>query len=146
MMNRWIVAFAAVSAAAAPALAGPCPEAVKAAALAGRAGASIASCKAETEKGKTQYEVKVALPDRKTLEIDVTPDGKVLKTEEKIAVAEVPAAALRGLFAKYKDAKVEAAERQVLADGSVQFEVRFRAGKAAKEATLDAQGKLLEEE
>jgi len=146
VLNRWIVFVAAASAAVAPALAGDCPAAVKAAALEGRAGASIASCKAETEKGKTQYEVKVALRDKRTLEIDVTPDGKVLKTEEKIAVSEAPAAVAAGLRAKYRDAKIEGVERQELADGSVQFEVKFRAGKTVKEATFDALGKLLEEE
>ncbi len=124
----------------------PCPEAVKAAIEKAYPGATVDSCKQEKEKGITLFEVKVTTKDAKKLEIDVAPDGKLLQTEEKVAVESVPQTVMDGFHAKYKDAKPSAAEKQVKADGTVQYELTIGAGKQKKEITLSLAGKVLEVE
>ncbi|HSY49109.1 MAG TPA: hypothetical protein VLC46_09885 [Thermoanaerobaculia bacterium] len=123
-----------------------CPEAVKAAIIKAYPGATVESCKKEEEKGTTVYEAKVTTKQALRLELDVAPDGKILQTEQKIGLETVPNAVLEGFHAKYKDVKPTAAEKQTKADGTVQYELAFGAGKQKREVTLSESGKILEEE
>jgi uncharacterized membrane protein YkoI len=136
-----IAVFGAGAAAAAD-----CPEAVKAAALKGHAGATVASCEQEVENGKTQFDVKLTGKGGETLELDVTPDGKVVRTEEPVALTVLPPAVLRSLKAKHPDAKPMRAEKQTDAAGKVVFEISFEADGKTREATIAPDGKLVGEE
>jgi hypothetical protein len=120
----------------------PCPQAVLDAAQKAQPGTKVASCKEENERGKTQYEVKL----ENKIELDVSPDGKVLQTEEKVAVESVPKAVSSAFAARYPAAKASKAEKQTKADGSVTWELAFNDAKGKHEATFKADGAFLEEE
>ncbi|HXA18206.1 MAG TPA: PepSY-like domain-containing protein [Thermoanaerobaculia bacterium] len=123
-----------------------CPEAVTAAINKAHPASTVESCKKEVEKGTTLYEVKVTTKQASKLEVDVAPDGKILQTEEKVDLKTVPKAVMDGFTAKYKGVKATGAEKQIKADGSTQYELRFGAGKQRKEVTFSESGKFLEEE
>jgi Putative beta-lactamase-inhibitor-like, PepSY-like len=123
-----------------------CPEPVTAAINKAYPASTVTSCKKEVEKGTTLYEVKVTTKQASKVEVDVTPDGKIVQTEEKVSLEAVPKAVMDGFTAKYKDAKATGAEKQIKADGSIQYELKFVAGKKKKEVTFSEGGKFLEEE
>ena len=123
-----------------------CPAPVKAAIAKAYPGSTVESCKKEVEKGTTLYEVKVTTKQSLKIELDVAPDGKILQTEQKVSLETVPKAVLEGFHAKYKDVKPTAAEKQIKADGTVQYELAFADGKKKREVTLSESGKILEEE
>lgn len=125
---------------------GACPAPVKDAAGKAQPGSKIVSCEQETEKGKTQYEVQLKAADGKKLELDVAPDGAILQTEEKIALASVPEAVSKAFAARYAGAKAARAEKQTAADGKVTYELAWRAKGKKKEATFDAGGVFVGEE
>jgi hypothetical protein len=132
-----------------PAFAGgttACPAAVKTAIDKAFAKSTIASCKAEHEDGRDQFEVKVTKSDGTKAEVDVTPDGKILQTEEKIDVAKIPEAVTKAFAAKYPKAKVARGEKQTASNGSVSYELAFTTDKGRKEATFTEDGKFVEEE
>ena len=119
-----------------------CPAAVKAAVDKAFPKATISVCKAAKEHGRDQFEVKAAKADGKTVEIDVTPDGKILQVEEKIPVDQVPAAVKKAFEAKYPKTKIDRAEKQTPASGAPSYELAF----GNKEATFTEDGKFVEEE
>src|SRR5205823_4435346 len=80
------------------------------------------------EDGKAQYEVKVAAPDGRKLEIDVSPEGALLQTEEPVAVNTVPQAVRVAFAAKFPGKTATRAEKQTSADGTVTFELAFADG------------------
>jgi hypothetical protein len=123
-----------------------CPAPVKAAIDKAFAKSTIGKCKAEKEHGRDQFEVKLTKADGTTAEVDVTPDGKILQVEEKIAVDKVPAAVMKAFAAKYPKAKVDGAEKQTPAEGKPSYELAFQAGSGRKEATFTEDGKFVEEE
>jgi hypothetical protein len=113
--------------------------------LKAHAGAVVGECKKEIEDGKPQYEVKITLKDGKRMELDVDTAGQILLTEEYVELAAVPPAVMTAFAAKYPGAKPSKAERQTAADGSVNYELAFGAGAAAKEATFAADGTPVED-
>jgi biopolymer transport protein ExbD len=123
-----------------------CPQPVKAAISKAYPNSTVQSCKKEVEKGTTLYEVKVTTKQASKVEVDVTPDGKILQTEEKVGLETLPKAVMEAFAAKYKDAKPTGAEKQIKADGSIQYELAFGVGKQRKEVTYSEGGKFLEEE
>ncbi len=129
-----------------PVSAAECPPAVKAAVEKEHSGAKNITCKEEKENGKLQYEATITGKNGKKLELDVTPEGKILLTEERVALAKVPAAVMKSLKAKYADAKATSAVKQTAADGKVTYEIAFGAGKEKKEATFATDGTFVEEE
>lgn len=130
----------------APVAASDCPPAVTAAVQKAHPGATIASCKQEQEKGKTQFEVKLAATTGKGTELDVSPDGTILLTEQFIAVSDVPPAVMKAFAAKYGAAKPTKAEMQTAADGKVTYELAFAVGTKKKAATFASDGGFVEEE
>jgi putative PepSY-like beta-lactamase-inhibitor len=123
-----------------------CPAAVKNAIAKAFPKATIAACKAEKEHGHDQFEVKIAKADGNKAEVDVSPDGKILQVEEKIALDKVPAAVMKAFSAKYPKAKADAAEKQTPATGAPTYELAFATDKGRKEATFSEDGKFVEEE
>ncbi|NNN04558.1 MAG: hypothetical protein HKL90_01520 [Elusimicrobia bacterium] len=146
MSDRTSVVAAVLLAAASGAYAkAPCPLPVIDAVGKAHPGARIASCTAEKEHGKEQYEVKLKF--RKTrLELDVAPDGAILQTEETLTLASVSAQVLSAFSARYPKAKATRAEKQTKADGKVTYELTFGRGRKRREATFDEAGKFVEEE
>ncbi|HEY0511442.1 MAG TPA: PepSY-like domain-containing protein [Thermoanaerobaculia bacterium] len=124
-----------------------CPSAVKEAVLKAHPGAKVTGCKEEKEKGKTQYEVKLATKENQKLEMDISPDGAVLVTEEVVPESSVPPAVMKAFGAKYSKMKAARAEKQTKADGTVTYEIAFKDAKGKKhEATFKEDGTFVEEE
>ena len=123
-----------------------CPDPVKASVAKGYPDAAIASCKHEHEDGREQYEVKLTRKDGARLELDVSPDGKILQAEEKVELAAVPTAVMKAFSAKYPKAKASRAEKETRADGGVFYELAFQGDHGRKEATFKADGSFAEEE
>ena len=99
----------------------------------------------EVEKGNTVYEVKLDADGRK-IDLDVTPDGRILVAEEQIAVEATPEAVKRGLAAsaKYGQWLVKRAEKVTATDGTPdKYELVVVEGKRKAELTFSADGKLL---
>jgi hypothetical protein len=118
-----------------PAFAGDCPKPVTDAIAKAYPKASVKACKAEG----ASFEARLNNPD---VELDLAADGKILATEEKIAVDALPDAVKKAFAAKYPKAKAERAEKETKADKSVSYEIKF--GKT--EATFAADGTFIEEE
>jgi len=123
-----------------------CPATVKTAIEKAFAKSTIKTCKAEKEHGADQFEVKLTKADGTSAEVDVSPDGKILQVEEKIAVDKVPAAVMKAFAAKYPKAKVDVAEKQTPAQGQASYELGFATDSGRKEATFTEDGKFVEEE
>lgn len=123
-----------------------CPPAVKDAVLKAHAGAKTLSCKTEKADGKVQYEVMLKTPDGRSLGLDVSPEGAILLTEEKVPVASVPAAVSAAFAARYPKAKTTAAEKQTKPDGKASYELAFKAKGKRKEATFAEDGSFVGEE
>lgn len=142
---------------AAPAWAGDKPKAAKPATTACPAEvtkaidkafpkAKVDNCKAEKEKGHDQFEVKLTRADGSKAEVDVSPDGKILQVEEKVALDKVPAAVMKAFAAKYPKAKPTEAEKQTPSDGKPVYELGFMVDKTKHEASFGEDGKFIEEE
>src|SRR2546426_12487509 len=69
-----------------------CPTVVKDTMGKSYPGAKVVKCATEKEHGMTLYEVKIKTADGKSLELDLEPEGKILKVEEDVRVQDVPAA------------------------------------------------------
>lgn len=107
---------------------------------------TITRCKAEREHGRDQFEVKLSKADGAKIEVDVSPDGKILQVEEKISVDKVPAAVTKAFGQRYPKAKLDAAEKQTPSEGAPTYELEFTTDKGRKEATFTEDGKFVEEE
>jgi hypothetical protein len=107
---------------------------------------SITRCKAERENGHDQFEVKLSKSDGTNVEVDVSPDGKILQVEERIAVDKVPAAVMKAFGQRYPKAKVDRAEKQTPSEGAPTYELAFATDKGRKEVTFTEDGKYVEEE
>jgi hypothetical protein len=124
-----------------------CPAAVTSAVAKAYPDGTVSSCKHEVEDGHEQFEVKLTRKAGGMLELDVSPDGKILQTEEQIELKDVPDAVTKAFAAKYPKAKATRAERELHADGNTYYELGFVGGKGKKqEATFAADGKFVEEE
>lgn len=136
------ITLACLLLAATPGFAAPsCPTAVTDAIAKAFPKAKVDGCKAEKEHGHDQFEVRVTKADAKKAEVDVSPDGKILQVEEKIAPAELPDAVKKAFATKYPKAKAERAEKQT-AGAETSYEIAF----GGKEATFKADGSFVEEE
>lgn len=144
MLRRLAVPLVAL---ALPALASskPCPTAVRDAVMKAHPAARLKNCKPEKDNGKLQYEVKISTGG-KQIELDLTPEGALLQTEEKVPLGTVPAAVLSGFRAKYAATRPVAAEKQTKADGKITYEVAFERDGKRREATFTDGGAFVEEE
>ena len=124
----------------------PCPAAVTTAIDKLFPKSSVQVCKAEREDGHDQYEVKLTKADGGKVEVDVSPAGQILQTEEVIALDLVPAAVKKAFAAKYPKATPTRAEKQTPATGKPSYELAFAVDGKRKEATFTADGTFVEEE
>ena len=140
------ITFAVVCLASVSAARADCPSKIKTVIEKAFEKSKISTCKLEREHGHDQYEVKLAKADGSLVEVDVSSDGKILQTEEKVAVSEVPAAVMKAFAARYPKAKVDRAEKQTPSEGPPTFELAFATDKGRKEATFASDGTFVEEE
>jgi hypothetical protein len=123
-----------------------CPEVVTAAVTKAYPQAKVGSCKLENDHGKVQYEVKLEHNGRK-VELDVSPEGTILQTEEIVPLTSVPSKVMAAFEAKYPKAKATRAEKQSQSSGKVSYELKFLdAGGAKHEVTFSEDGTFVEEE
>jgi hypothetical protein len=124
-----------------------CPSVVKDAAEKAYPSSKTTGCKQENEKGKVQYEVKLVTKEAKKLELDISPEGSVLLTEEVVAMDSVPKGVMSAFDTKYPKMKAARAEKQTKADGTVTYEIAWKDAKGKKhEATFKEDGSFVEEE
>jgi len=124
-----------------------CPPAVTDAAQKAYPSSKVTACKQEKDKGKIQYEVKLETKEAKKLELDISPEGSILLTEEVIAVSSTPQAVLKAFAAKYPQAKAASVDKQTHPDGTVTYEVAWKDAKGKHhEATFKDDGTFVEEE
>jgi hypothetical protein len=120
-----------------------CPSVVTEAAAKAVPGGKIIACKAEREHDKQQFEIKLD-SDGKRIELDISPEGAVLQTEERVELAMVPAPVMTALAAKYPGSKAERAEKQTKTGSGVSYEIAFVDQGKRHEATFSADGTFLE--
>jgi hypothetical protein len=106
----------------------------------------ITACGEEGEGRNTQFEVKLTTKDSKAVELDISPQGSLLQTEEKVDVASVPSTVISAFRTKYPSTKATAAEKQTKADGSVTYELGFSFKGKKLEATFGEDGTFRGEE
>lgn len=124
-----------------------CPSPVKEAVQKAYSSSRMTGCKQEKEKGKLQYEVKIMTKEETHLELDVTPDGSILQTEQVVAANSVPQGVMAAFGAKYPKTKPARAEKQTKADGTVTYELAYKDAKGKKhEATFKEDGTFVEQE
>lgn len=122
------------------------PPDVKAAADQAVPGAKWKSAEQETDKGSVHYEIKGKGADNdREVEVEVTPDGKLLQTEIEVPLKEVPDLVRMTLKERWPDLKpkeVKAVTRQNGASG-YEFEEPRGLGKEF-EVFISGDGKTVE--
>lgn len=121
---------------------GRCPPAVTTAVATAYPGQAQDACKAEHEKGKDIFEVAVTNGDGGKIEIDVSPDGTILQTEEVISTVALPAAVAKAFAAKYPGDQATRVEKIGIPNKPAMYELTF----GDKEATFSDAGEFVEEE
>jgi uncharacterized membrane protein YkoI len=136
--------FAAMTLAAnVPALA-DCPARITSAVRHAYPNAKVLSCTAERDEGTMVYEVRIRIASGKTIEMDVSPEGNILVTEEAVAVKAIPRAVLRALLANFEDATITDADRLTYDDGEILYELTFAAAGERHEMTVTEAGLVLD--
>lgn len=102
------------------------------------------SCKQEKVEGKIQYEAVIKTKDARKIEIDLSPDGAILLTEEKVPMESLPAAVTTAFETKYPKDKILGAEKQAKTDGDVTFELAFKDNGKKHQATFKDDGTFVE--
>lgn len=123
-----------------------CPAAISKVASKAFPDAKVNACKAEKKGDLDQFEVKLTRKDGSKVEVDVSPDGKILQIEEPIAIDKIPSPVMKAFAAKYPDAEADKADKQTRTDQGTFYEIAFRIDQAKKEATFREDGSFVEEE
>ena len=122
------------------------PKAVADAVKAKFPDAKLVAAGKEKEDGKVVYEVAITNKDQ-SIEITVTPDGKIVLIEKVIAEKDLPKAVAEALEKKYPKATIKKLEEIVKDDKIVKYEALIvTADKKNLEVSFDPSGKFLEEE
>lgn len=125
------------------------PQPVLAAVKAKFPEAKVTAAAKEESKGKTIYEVAIE-DDDATIDLSVTPKGKIREVEKTIAAAKLPKAVKATLDAKYSKAKIKKAEEVIKYEDDEEektFEVVLATeGKDDVEVKLSPKGKILDGE
>jgi hypothetical protein len=113
------------------------PAAVEAAFKKAYPRAQIKNVSHETEEGVEQYEIE-SINGGLTLDVNYKPDGTVLVVEEQVAVAEVPAAVVAAISARYPKAAIVRPERMT-EKGVTSYEISLK-GAPVKSVQLTPEG------
>lgn len=117
-----------------------CPQPVPAAVTKAFPDATQGPCESETEDGTTIFEIKIKKSDGTSAEIELSPDGTIIATEE--VVAAMPDGVAKAFAAKYPGATASRIEKITSPGKPATFEVKF----GGKEATFSETGDFVEEE
>jgi len=123
---------------------GKVPKAVIDAVKAKFKGAELVSAQKEKEDGKLVYEINLKHRNH-TIEVTVTPKGKIVSIEKTITVQDLPKAVAKAIDSKYPKAAIEKAE-EVTEGEKVSYEVLLVTADKKIEVVLDAAGKIVKEE
>jgi hypothetical protein len=121
------------------------PKAVLDAVKAKYAGAKLLGAEKEKEDGKTVYEIQIKYKDH-TIDVIVTPEGKIMLAEKLITEQEVPEIVARAFKKKYAKATVKKIEEISKDDKVTAYEYLIEIDKKKMEVKFDPAGKFLEEE
>lgn len=102
----------------------------------------------EAEHGKVTYEVTIKA-DRRTIDVGLTPEGRVVAEEEQITREDLPPAVARALVdSHYGRSELRRVERIIEGDrrDEPRFEILVRDGAAFVELTFDRHGALTKQE
>jgi uncharacterized membrane protein YkoI len=108
-------------------------------------GAELVSAATEKDEGKLIYEI-VIKHEGHSIDVSVTPDGKIVSAEKTIAVKDLPKEVAEALDSKYARAKIKRVEE--IAEGDkVSYEVLLvTADNQTVEVVFDPKGKVVKEE
>ena len=108
-------------------------------------GAELVSASTEKDEGKLIYEI-VIKHEGHSIDVSVTPDGKIVSSEKTIAVKDLPKEVSEALDSKYARAKIKRVEE--IAEGEkVSYEVLLvTADNQTVEVVFDPKGKVVKEE
>jgi uncharacterized membrane protein YkoI len=107
--------------------------------------AKLVSAEKEKEDGKVVYEINIK-DGGKTVEVTVTPEGKIVSVEKTIAEKDLPEAVTEAFKKKYPGATVKLVEEVTKGD-KVYFELQILTKDKKKlEVEFDPKGKFLKEE
>jgi hypothetical protein len=108
--------------------------------------AELVAATKEDMDGKPVYEVNIKAEDT-TIDVTVTPDGKIVLIEKTIAAKDLPKKIAEALEAKYPKAKYQTIEEIIKDDKIEKYEILLvTADKKTLEVTFDPKGKFLDEE
>jgi uncharacterized membrane protein YkoI len=107
--------------------------------------AELVSAQKEKEDDKLVYEINLKHKGQ-TIEVTVTPDGKIVSIEKTIAAKDLPKAVAEAIESKYPKATIKLAE-EVIEGGKTNYEVLLAtADKKMVEVVLNPEGKIVKEE
>ena len=107
--------------------------------------AQLVSASTEDENGKKVFEVAIKNKGQ-TIEVTLTPEGKLVSVEKEITVKDLPRPVTTSLDAKYAKAVIKKVE-EITKDGKLTYEVLLvTADKKMLEVVFDPQGKVVQEE
>ncbi len=108
-------------------------------------GCKLVAASKEKEDGKEVFEVVIKHKDH-TIEVTLTPEGKIVSVEKEIEAKDAPKAVAAALDAKYPKATIKKLE-EVTEDGKTTYEYLIvTADKKTLEVVFDPQGKVVKEE
>ncbi len=108
--------------------------------------AELNSASKEKEDGKIVYEVNIK-DGKTTIEVTVTPEGKIVSIEKEITVKDLPKAVAETLESKYPKATIKKVEEIIKEDKLTAYEVLLvTAEKKALEVVFSPEGKVVSEE
>jgi hypothetical protein len=108
--------------------------------------AKLVGASTEKEGDKLVYEIEIKVND-KTIDVTLTPEGKIVTIEKQIDTKDVPKAVAEALEKKYPKATIKLVEEVSKDDKIVKYEFQIEtAEKKALEVSFDPSGKFLEEE
>ena len=108
--------------------------------------AELVKASKEDMEGKPVYEVNIKAEDT-TMDVIVTPDGKIVLIEKTIKAKDLPKAVAEALETKYPKATHKKIEAIIKDDKIEKYEILLvTADKKTLEVTFDPKGKLLDEE
>jgi hypothetical protein len=108
--------------------------------------AKLVSAEKGDQDGKIVYEVDIK-DGKSSIEVTVTPEGKILGAEKEIAAEDLPQPVSKALNAKYPKATIKKIEEVSKEDKITAYEILIvTAHSKMLEVTFDPTGKFIEEE
>jgi uncharacterized protein YxeA len=120
------------------------PDAARKLVSAQAAGGRVVSTEKVVEHGTTAFEAVIEKGGKQT-EISVTPDGKIVGSQEDVALADIPDAARKTINARAAGGKI-VSTKKVLEDGKTVFAAIIEKGGKQQEIIVTPDGKIVDTE